>query len=230
MEATADYLERTHDNAYATCTATLGSFPAIVGGEYPDGAGLHEKSSVVNHFSEFSIGITTNHPLSEQYGEGFDSFTSPRGGEGVKERAAARLSRGTLTYRIASWGWSKFQKLASAFGSVDKSFRPTEDVIDQFLNETTDEDEWFGWLHFMEPHHPYNPDSADIGRAEAQRVTRKILPGKVTEDEEELVRDLYRREVEELDRLWDAPPTRALSSAPTTESCSVRTASGDTPA
>lgn len=213
MENTRNYLDATHEHAFATCTATLGSFPAIVGGEYADGPGLHEGSSVGNYMDGHRVGTTTNHLLSERYGysEGFDSFTSPTGGgDSLKERAAVHLTQGTVPYRIASWGWNKYQRLVSHFQEVPKSFRPAEDVIDQFLDETRDEDPWFGWIHFMEPHHPYDPNDSPVDRAEAQRVSRRVLGGQGDEDDFELVRELYRREVEELDtkldRLWNAIP------------------------
>jgi hypothetical protein len=214
MPETRAYLDRTHDRAFATSTATIGSFPAIVGGEYADGTGLYEGTSVAAAFDGYSVGITTNHLLSKEYGydEGFDSFTSPKGGGNtVKEKAAIALTQGSLAYRVASWGWSKYQQLAARFGEVPKSFRSAADVVDQFRSETADVDgEWFGWLHFMEPHHPYDPVGGDVDRVEAQHLTRRVLSGGGSEADAEQVRELYRLEVEELDAalatLWDAIP------------------------
>ncbi|MFD1563001.1 sulfatase-like hydrolase/transferase [Haloarchaeobius amylolyticus] len=213
MERTRDYLETCHPRAFATSTATLGSFPAIIGGEYATGDGLGRATNVASRFDCRRIGITTNHLLSAEYGyaDAFDSFTSPKGGgETLKEKGAVLLDRGTLAYRVASWGWNRYQALLSRFVDLEKSFRPADDVIDQFLGEIEGRGEWFGWLHFMEPHHPYDPDGADVSRAEAQRVTRRVLSGRGSAADEDLVRDLYRREVAELDRklarLWEAIP------------------------
>ncbi|KYH25544.1 sulfatase [Halalkalicoccus paucihalophilus] len=212
MPATQAFLDRTHDRAFATSTATMGSFPAIVGGEYATGTGL-EGESVASTFENYSVGITTNHLLSESYGYdvGFDAFTSPKGGgETIKDKGAIHLTRGTIPYEIVRWGWGRYQQLQGFIGDVEKSFRPAEDVIEEFLSETEPHEEWFGWLHFMEPHHPYDPDGASVSRAEAQRVTRKVLAGKSSEDDEELVRELYAREIRELDEkleaLWEAIP------------------------
>ncbi|WP_254769078.1 sulfatase-like hydrolase/transferase [Salinilacihabitans rarus] len=216
MERTRAYLDRTHPRAFATSTATLGSFPAIIGGRYATGGGLEPGTSVASAFDCHSVGVTTNHLLSAAYGydEGFDSFASPKGGGGsLKEKGAVLLDRGTLAYDIASWGWSRYQALRSRFGGIEKSFRPADDVIEAFLDEVEGRERWFGWLHLMEPHHPYDPDGADVSRATAQRVSRRVLAGRGSADDEALVRDLYRREVVDLDRklarLWAAVPDDA---------------------
>ena len=208
MPETQSFLDSTHDRAFAPSTATLGSFPGIIGGEFPDGAGLTGEN-VATRFDEYSVGLTTNHLISEEYGydEGFDVFDSPKGGgDTIKDKGAIFLTRGSLAYRIASWGWNQYQRLTSLTGDVEKSFRPAEDVIAQFTSEIDGRDGWFGWLHFMEPHHPYDPDGGEVDRAAAQRLTRKVLAGGGDESEREAVRELYRREVTELDEklstLW----------------------------
>ena len=213
MDRTQAFLERTHPRAFSTSTATLGSVPAIVGGTYATGTGLEDGTSVARAFDCHCVGVTTNHLLSAEYGydDGFDSFTSPKGGgDGIKEMGAVMLDRGTLAYRVASWGWNRYQALRSRVTDIEKSFRPADDVIEQFLEEIAGRDAWFGWLHCMEPHHPYDPDGASVSRAEAQRVTRRVLAGRGSAADEALVRDLYRREVVELDRtlarLWAAIP------------------------
>ncbi|WP_122091019.1 sulfatase-like hydrolase/transferase [Halalkalicoccus subterraneus] len=213
MPRTRDFLDRTHDRAFATSTATLGSFPAIIGGEYAAGGGLEREQSVAHEFDAYSAGITTNHLLSAEYGydAGFDSFVSPKGGgESLKDRGAVMLQRGTLPHRIATWGWNRYQQLQSLVGEIEKSFRPADDVVSSFRREVDDRESWFGWLHFMEPHHPYDPDDAPVGREEAQRVTRTVLAGRGSEADEELVRELYEREIAELDaaldELWEAIP------------------------
>jgi arylsulfatase A-like enzyme len=213
MPHTRDFLDSTHDAAFATSTATPGSFPAIIGGEYPAGNGLESAASVAGEFDAHCVGITTNHLLSAEYGyaAGFDSFTSPKGGgESLKDKGAILLERGSLPYKIASWGYNRYQQLRSYLEETNKSFRPANAVVDQFLAEIDDREAWFGWLHFMEPHHPYDPDGADVDRATAQRLTRRVLSGRGSEEDQAAVRELYRREVVDLDdrleRLWGAIP------------------------
>ncbi|ELY86898.1 sulfatase-like hydrolase/transferase [Natrinema altunense] len=213
MPRTLEFLDATHDAAFATSTATPGSFPAIIGGEYPAGNGLESEASVAHEFESHCVGITTNHLLSQEYGyaAGFDSFTSPKGGgESLKDKGAILLERGSLPYKLASWGYNRYQRLRSYVAETAKSFRPAAAVVDQFLAEIDGHEGWFGWLHLMEPHHPYDPDGATIDRARAQRVTRRVLAGRGSEADEALVRDLYRREIAELDAaletLWNAIP------------------------
>ncbi|WP_303657507.1 sulfatase-like hydrolase/transferase [Halorussus limi] len=215
MPETQSFLQTTHDRAFAPSTATIGSFPGIIGGEYPDGSGLGG-TNVATRFDEYSVGVTTNHLLSERYGyaEGFDAFESPTGGgDTLKDKGAAFLTRGSVPYRVASWGFNRYQQLVSAFGDVEKSFRPADDVIERFRSEIDGRSEWFGWLHFMEPHHPYDPDTADLSRAQAQALTRKVLAGGGDEADRERVRELYRTEIKELDAalttLWEIVPDDA---------------------
>ncbi|MFC4543273.1 sulfatase-like hydrolase/transferase [Halosolutus amylolyticus] len=212
MPNTLTFLDMNHNRAFAPSTATIGSFPGIIGGEFANGAGL-TGTSIATRFDEYSVGLTTNHLLSEEYGydEGFDVFNSPKGGgDSIKDKAAIYLTRGSFAYRLASWGWSHYQRLTNLSGDVEKSFRSAEKIISQFDSEIDNREEWFGWLHFMEPHHPYDPDGSEMSRAQAQRLTRKVLAGSGGESDQERVRELYRLEVAELDKkldmLWKAIP------------------------
>jgi arylsulfatase A-like enzyme len=213
MASTREYVGDGHGQAYATFPSTLGSFPAIVGGEYAVTSGLPDGTSVVPHLDRYSVGITTNHLLSPGYGyaDGFDVFESPAaGGDSLREKVASRFEPGTLPYEVAAAGWNSLQRVRGTVGDPGRTFRPAEDVVETFLDHVDGHDEWFGWLHFMEPHHPYEPDEGPLDRVAAQNLTRRALSGRVDEDEATTVRELYRREVVELDEsleaLWDAIP------------------------
>lgn len=213
MPRTRAFLDAEHDDAYATFPATLGSFPAIVGGEYATTSGLPAGTSVVPHLPGYRVGITTNHLLSAGYGydDGFDRFEAPSaGGEGLRERLSAKLDMGSTAYTVASAGWNALQRVRGAFVAPERTFRPAPDVIDAFLGAVAGREEWFGWLHFMEPHHPYEPDGGPVSRVKGQNLTRKALSGRVSAAEADTVRALYRREVEELDAalepLWEGLP------------------------
>ncbi|MCG1003034.1 MULTISPECIES: sulfatase-like hydrolase/transferase [Halobacterium] len=208
MENTRSFLGESHPQAYATATATLGTFPNVFTGTYTKSNEI--ESSFVEELDSKTIGITTNNLVSERYGYdvGFDYFTSPTNSteEGLKKAVAESLPEGRI-YRGISRIYSLYQKISP--GSVSKSFRPTEAVIEEFIDAVSGE-EWFGWIHLMEPHHPYDPDETNLSREEAQAISRRAIAGGVEEEAAEIVRDLYRQEVIEMDkqleRLWQWLP------------------------
>jgi hypothetical protein len=165
------------------------------------------------------VGVSTNRFLSERYGydAGFDRFVEPdRGDVSLKDRIASHMTPQSTVYGIASRLYNSYQSLRGTVSDASRDYRPAAEVVDEFLGTIEGEDDWFGWLHFMEPHHPYNPDDAPVSRTEAQQVTRRLLDGRGSEADAELGRELYRGEVEELDarlaRLWESIPdeTRVL--------------------
>lgn len=213
LSETRSFLDAPHERAYATFPSTLGSCPAIIGGQYATTSGLPAGTSVVPHLADPAVGITTNHLLSPGYGyeDGFEHFTSPRaGGESIRERLSARIPMGSRTYAVAAAGWNALQRTMALVRAPERTFRPAGDVIDEFLELVAGEDAWFGWLHLMEPHHPYEPADGPVSRVKGQNLTRKALSGRASSREADVVRELYRREVEELDaalaRLWSAIP------------------------
>ncbi|ESP89033.1 sulfatase-like hydrolase/transferase [Candidatus Halobonum tyrrellensis] len=220
MPATREFLGESHPAAFATNTATPLSFQSIVGGVYPGEAGITPEESFVPRLSnEYKVAVSTNRFLSERYGydAGFDRFVEPpREGKSLKDRIAENMTPQSRLYGVASRLYNAFEGVRGTVQEAERHYRPAAAVIDDFLGATDGRDDWFGWLHFMEPHHPYNPDDAPVSRSEAQRVTRRLLDGRGSEADAELGRELYRGEVEELDdrlaRLWDAVPddTRVL--------------------
>jgi len=213
MPRTRSYFEREHDRAFSTFPETFGSFPSIIGGEYATERGLPEGTSVAGRMDGHRVGVTTNHLLSPgyNYDEGFDHFSSPRaGGEGVTGVVSDRLELGSTAYAVLSAAFNQAERFAATVRRPAKSFRRADDVVAEFLDAVEGREEWFGWLHFMEPHHPYDPHSAPVDRARANRLSRRAVADRVEGAEADLVRELYRRECEELDaelgRLYEALP------------------------
>lgn len=215
MPATRSYLDSEHDRAFSTFPETFGSFPSIVGGEYATERGLPEGASPARKLDGRRVGITTNHLLSPgyNYDEGFDHFSSPTaGGEGVAAMVSDRLELGSTAYAVASTAYNGLERARAALSRLPKSFRRAEDVVEEFHDQVREREEWFGWLHFMEPHHPYDPHGARVSRDYANRLSRQAVAGRVDPDspEADTVRELYRREVEELDvalrRLFEGVP------------------------
>jgi len=211
MAATREFVGESHPRAFSTATATLGAFPTMMTGRYDANHSIDPAESFVNEIEAPSIGITTNRLTRAEYGYagGFDSFSSPasRGEDTMKERVGDRISNDRV-YRLAARLYSLFQRATPT--TPAKSFRRTGDVVEEFLDWSSDREEYFGWLHLMEPHHPYDPDDAPVSRTRAQALSRDAI---ATDDpaDPETVRDLYAREVEETDErlaaLWEAIPT-----------------------
>lgn len=210
MEHTSEFLGPSHGRAFSTATATMGVFPTMMTGRYDINAYIDPLDSWIHEIGEPSIGITANRLTSVRYGydDGFDYFTSPvsRGDESFKDRIAGKIPNGSV-YRTASRLWSFWQQHGSS--GVGKSFRSTDEIVGEFLDWRRNRDDWFAWLHLMEPHHPYDPDNAETSRAASQALSRDAIATNDPPDPE-IVRDLYRQEVIEtdsrLERLWDAIP------------------------
>lgn len=221
MGETREFLGESHPAAFSTATATLGAFPTMFTGKLNVNHSIDPSESFVNEMDCFTIGITANQLTKSEYGYsgGFDSFSSPvsRGEVSLKDKLA-RWIPGGLPYRIASESWSQLQRAIDSVSETPKSFRRADSIIDEFIEATEDKEDWFGWLHFMEPHHPYDPDNNNLSRSEAQRISRKAISNGET-DQPETVRELYRQEVldldEKLSRLWDVLPadTRIIFAA-----------------
>lgn len=213
MSATQDFLGDSHTAAFATNTATPSCFQSIIGGIYPGEAGVDQQTSFVPDLPHSKrIGISTNRFLTARYGydSGFDVFSEPsRAGESLKDRVAASMTPKSRLYGVASRLYNFYQGLQGQIRTAEREYRSASGVIDEFLTNFNDTD-WFGWLHFMEPHHPYNPSNAPVSRTEAQQITRRLLNGRGSGDDAELGRELYRGEVIELDeslaRLWNSVP------------------------
>lgn len=211
MPRTRSHLGWEHDNAYSTGPNTGEAFPAIIGGRYPQKIGLIPSSSVANEFEDYCAGVSTNHLLAPKYGydEGFDEFSCPsEDSDGVKDKAARYVSQGSLPYRLGAWAWNVFETIYPS--PFTPSFRPASDVIEDFKRIQGTHDDWFVWLHFMEPHHPYEPVAAG-DRLHARHVSRSVIAGATTTDETAAqVRSFYQQEVQELDgeleQLWTALP------------------------
>lgn len=210
MEATREFLGDAHPATFATNTATPSCFQSIIGGTYPGPVGVDPDQTFVPRVeNEFAVGVSTNRFLSTRYGYdvGFDVFSEPSRETGLKDRVASRMTPQSSLYKLASSAYNAYQSVAGIFSEATRDYRPADDVIDEFLTHVDGRDDYFGWLHFMEPHHPYNPDDAPVSRTKAQKITRRVLNGQASEREEELARELYRGEVEELDthleRLYD---------------------------
>jgi len=141
MLETKAYLGDTHSHAFATSTATAGSFQSIIGDTTPTVQVLRREHRFATKVPTGNrVGITTNHLLSSRYGydAGFNHFTAPSvDDDGLKETAQRYLTPGSLAHKIAVEGWNTYQRIQSVFatGSSGREYRPASDVIDEFVQQ-----------------------------------------------------------------------------------------------
>jgi hypothetical protein len=209
MPLTQNFLDWQHDNTYSTGVNTGAAFPAIIGGEYSNPSPeLIPETDVTKKYDDYCAGFSTNHLLSPKYGydEGFDEFTSPMSdGSKIKDTAASHLTQGSLMYQLGVKLLSTLERLAPS--SFQPSFRPASEIINEFEQIKQKHDDWFVWLHFMEPHHPYEPPTAQ-NRLQARQLSRSVIAGSETDSEkQEQVKTYYREEVasldQELQQVWN---------------------------
>lgn len=223
MRTTRDHLGGSHEHAFSPAGATIGTFPKLFTGRYDAAHAIQPGETFTTEVDARTIGITANRLISERYGydDGFDHFTSPltRGDVTLKDKVAGMIPNDAdRLFAAASATWSGIQAVTERVRPPAKSFRRATDMVDEFRTATGDDGPWFGWLHFMEPHHPYDPDSADVSRGKAQRLSREAISSDDPEDPD-TIRENYRKEVVELDRalssLWDHIPedTRVIFTA-----------------
>ena len=223
MEQTREFLGDSHPRTFATSNATMYSFQSIIGGRYPSQPGLDSGTSFVPRVqsdSRRTSGYQSNALLSRQYGyaDGFNTYDDIDRSNGIKGRLEKFLTEGSYPYRIAAFAYNQMQRVQATVGKeISRNYPSAHSLITSAINDIEErgdpsETDWFVWIHLMEPHHPYSPSSefTDISRLDAQILTRKVLSGTATPEEESRVRELYRKEAIEADselaHLWDWVP------------------------
>lgn len=206
MENTTDALSILDIPCFSAATNTPASFQSIIGGQYPDEMGIADQTSFVEEFDEHAVGITTNHLLSPSYAydKGFNHFNSPTTDDvGIKQRFSRFLTPGSRLHTIGVRVWNLLQQTSSVLfqQSISRDFRRAEEVINEFKRQTTEHEDWVGWLHFMEPHYPYNPDNGELDRADAKSLSSRVhSSGSASPEEESTLQRLYKQEVIEIDK------------------------------
>lgn len=200
LEYTKNELNFDNKPAFATAASTYPSFPSILSGEYTSKDGV--ENTIADVFNVPTIGISSNHFLSPRYGydSGFDYFSYPNKGSNWKSKVGNFLNSGTLKHKVAVNIWSRIQDIRSLTGSqISRDYNDCKDIISEFKQQKDGKDEWFAWLHFMEPHHPYNPPNVNIPRRKAKSISRKVISGNGSKEDKETVKKLYKKEIEYLD-------------------------------
>ena len=194
-------------NAYSASSHTREAVPALLTGEYPDVA-----IDANYHLATDTIAST----LSE---EGSNVATA-LAGEGVQTAGfhsnpfvsrAYGFDRGFDTFDDdLHFGSNKVVALAQrAFDKLRNRHYARADEINErslsWLDSLDDGQPFFLWSHYMDTHGPYEPPGeyrqlyadADISNGEAQSLYQRAIkdPESITDDERQLLIDLYDSEI-----------------------------------
>lgn len=171
MPALSEIAEDGHsyDHAFSTGPGTSTSFPGILGGTLPLDYGYRGLSQqhislaeVLQQHNIKTIGISGNLATSRvfNYDRGFthysDTLNSPihkRIYEMVKGTNIEPVAKKTLQFK------GRLESVFTEEPSVP--YKKAEEVSREFKdvvrNEVTKDEDWFGWIHFMDTHNPYSP-------------------------------------------------------------------------
>jgi len=204
-----------HDAAYSTAPATPGAMPAILTGEHATPGRAVDGTVLAERHGGPCLGVSANRLLSAKYGfdAGFDEFEAPGASDDVTGVVGEVLDDSPRIRAAAAKAHTLMQRIAGLVSEPGKSFRRASNMVDYALEWADWSDSPFIWLHFMEPHHPYDPDAGDIARHDASRVTRHVVAGNGSPREVETAERLYDYEVSAtasaVERLVDRAPDDA---------------------
>lgn len=210
----------TNINAFSNANSTRYSFPSMLSSTYPLSYGGGERLSEERPFVTDVLtdmktgGFHSNVWLSREYGydRGFDKFYDAKSDPSllgkmrmwVKDNLDSGYLMDFLT-GVYEFGESQ---VGVDLGRPYKDATTTTNIAIDWWNEKKIEDT-FAWVHYMDPHHPYTPqseehwlhDEAMPSEREAMRLRNKINErGETpTPEEHEMLVALYDNEIRYMD-------------------------------
>ena len=182
-------------NAYSASSHTREAVPALLTGEYPDTAvgtdyrlAADTLASTLSDAGYATAGFHSNPFISRAYGfdRGFDTFDDDMHFGSNKLLALAQRALDKLRNRH--------------YARADEINERSLDWLD-----TLGDEPFFLWNHYLDTHGPYEPPSAyatryrdsTVSDREAQSLYRRAIrdPGSITDDERDLLIDLYDAEI-----------------------------------
>lgn len=169
-----DSLEFT--DCVANGSSTPASFPSILASRHfasIDGLGLPELGDTLTLAERLqqegyrTAGFTDNHFASGSYhfDRGFDSVHDASGSMeagNLKQFVQSNLDKDGLLFRTIERVYTQLDSLFSTVSGDEVEYERAGSLNDRALTfiDNTGSDDWFVWLHYMDPHHPYEaPDS-----------------------------------------------------------------------
>ncbi|MEF8799168.1 MAG: sulfatase [Candidatus Bipolaricaulota bacterium] len=179
------------DNAYAQGSYTRSSIPSFFTSTYPwklkDGGDIGEEETLATALKSagYNSAFFHSNPFLSRalgYGKGFDVFDDS----------------------LVPWNLNLSQKRVRQIGRLFRLLRKTPYLpADKLVNKAVQwlkeaKDPLFLWVHFMDPHGPYQPRrSGYLGKYRAEKLWNKAVnnPEDVSESERDELIDSYRDEV-----------------------------------
>lgn len=212
-------------DAYANSHWTRASFPSIITSTYPLEYGGFEYLSdnrltvgeAMQDLGHKTAAFHSNLWLSREYNydRGFDHFydskTDPTLLSKLRTYVKLQLNSEGLLYKGLQWLYDTTEEKAGM--DIGQTYRDAETITDRAIEWLTKQEggDLFCWVHYMDVHHPYLPHDAEsekmglditMSDREAVKLRRKMLeePDDLTEEEVQVLVDLYDNEIRYTDR------------------------------
>lgn len=227
-----DYADEGHQftAAFSHACATRPAFPGILTSSHPLMYGGFERlsedrtliSELLSEAGYATAGFHSNLYLSADFGydRGFDTFFDSREDSSLtttlRRQIKERLDTNGALFNFLQKVYDRTEQTAGV--NIGTYHTPADEITDRALTWARGEGARSGpsflWVHYMDPHHPYAPpeehqEFSTVSRREGVRLRPKMLeqPDEITEDELQILTDLYDDEI----RYTDAEVGRLLS-------------------
>jgi arylsulfatase len=209
---TSPFLDRlsedvvTFTQAISASSHTREAVPALLSGRYPDvfaaNGYRYVSPTVADRLSQVgyrTAGFHSNPYVSRAYGfdSGFDSFDD--------DLVFGRNKIVALAQRALN-------KFVLNRGDYHARANEINDRSLEWIDSLDDDEPFFLWNHYMDPHGPYNPPEGytyadrELSNDDAQELYQKCIdrPDEITEEERQLLIDCYDGEIRYLDEQLSA--------------------------
>jgi arylsulfatase A-like enzyme len=204
------------------------SFPALLGGRYSGGTvgfGIPGEddprptlAELISNHGLSTAGFTDNRFASSayHYDRGFGTMYDEGAASFIKELkqiVRQRFDRDGMIFQSLLRGYHLLDGAIISASGRDSRFVRAEVLLNQLIDWTANEDDWFAWFHPMDVHDPYEapPEyqrmflDSPVSRIRSQKLARTAVhyPEELSDEEWELQRRLYRAECRYLDDQYD---------------------------
>jgi len=189
-------------NAFACNSSTNLSIPCILSSNKKYDP--EDNVAAVVKKNGFYTAMIHSNPIVQAFYPGFEETIDIKSTKLRLKKSWKKIIRKNLPAPVISG----LKKLRAKVSDEEKyiPYARADETIDFTLNWMKGHDDYFLWVHLMDPHIPYYPTSTslDITRKEMIELNDKIVEAahgnyEPTEEEIEIAKVLYREEIQEMD-------------------------------